>query len=178
MSDRFLHGPLSSLNKFTSAIAKLYKQICIGLIANQDNVQLTVERGSTVVDYRNNIVWYWVRHWAMSRVYTVSWEKWSLQLLSITTLNLNQSYKYFMHKISSMLMKLYYIFVRITFCFLPLPSCLLTVPVSSIFHCIRFTVSSEWPVFAENSVSNILMPYLFSCRNLDNGLNIRFWLLE
>jgi len=37
-------------------------------------------------------------------------------------------------------------FVQITFHFLPLPSCLLTIPVSLIFRCRHFTVI-EWPMF-------------------------------
>jgi len=48
--------------------------------------------------------------------------------------------------------------------FLPLLSCLLTVPVSSIFRYRRFTVCCEWPMFAgELCCSNLIIPCLFYC---------------
>jgi len=56
-----------------------------------------------------------------------------------------------------MLLKLYYIFVQVTFHFLPLSSCLLTVPVSSIFRCRRFTVIVKEIASYRTS---------FSCRNV------------
>jgi len=52
----------------------------------------------------------------------------------------------------------------ISFRFLSLASCLLTVPVSLIFHW-HFTVVSGQSLLG-NSASNLFASYLFSCRNI------------
>jgi len=57
-----------------------------------------------------------------SYFYTLCPEKSPLPCLSIITSNLNRLYKYFTHKISSILLTLYCIFVEINFRFLSLPS--------------------------------------------------------
>ena len=101
-------------------------------------------------------------------IYTVSRKTWPLKTFVNNNSESKPVAKYFTHKISKNIAELILHFCsnNFSFSFTAKLTFLLSVPVSSIFHCRRFTVSCEWPMFIGECCKQLFIPYCFSCSHI------------